>query len=101
MGRLRYMSGVVTLELDAEVCTGCGMCREVCPQGVFSVERGKARIRDKDACMECGACAGNCPAEAISVQSGVGCANAVLNGLLGGTEACCGGPDSSGKSCCG
>jgi len=40
--------------------------------------------------MECGACMQNCPAEAITVKSGVGCANAVINSLLGRkSDSCC------------
>lgn len=101
MGRLKYLSDVVTLELDTEVCTGCGMCTQVCPHGVLALEAGKARIIDSDACMECGACALNCPVEAIAVQSGVGCATAVLNSIIRGGEPSCDCSGSSGQSCCG
>ncbi len=98
MAELRYLTDVVSLALDDEKCTGCGMCPTVCPHAVFNVENGNARIVDRDACMECGACALNCPAEALSVQSGVGCAAAVINSVLRGTESCC---DSSDDSPCG
>jgi len=106
MSQLKYLTGVVTLELDADKCIGCGLCAVVCPQGVFAVEDGKAEIVDRDACMECGACARNCVAEAISVRSGVGCAAGILCSLLSGKaadNACCCGPDDSGKkdACCG
>ena len=60
MDGFRYMDGVATLRLADAACTGCGMCEEVCPHGVFAVAEGKARILDRDACMECGACAMNC-----------------------------------------
>ncbi len=98
MGQLRYLPGVVTLALDAEKCTGCGMCAEVCPHGVFEVGR-KAEIVDRDACMECGACARNCPVGALSVDAGVGCAQAIILGALKGTEPTrdCGGDDGG---CC-
>ena len=92
---LRYLSDVVTLTLDDEKCTGCGMCLTVCPHAVFSLDDGRARIVDRDACMECGACALNCPAEALTVQSGVGCAAAVISGALRGTRAGCSASESS------
>jgi len=87
-----YLKDVVTLQLDVKKCTGCGMCLEVCPHNVFQMNESHAVIRNRDACMECGACSRNCPVEAISVQSGVGCAAAVINSLLGvnGGECCCG-----------
>jgi len=74
---LRYLKDVVTLELDEEKCSGCGMCTQVCVHGVFAVNKGGAHLVDRDACVECGACARNCPAAAVSVRPGVGCAYAV------------------------
>ncbi len=95
MSKLRYLKDVVTLALDGEKCTGCGMCVLVCPREVFELSDGKAAIVDRDACIECGACALNCPVDAVSVDKGVGCASAVLQGALRGTEpqCCCGGSD--------
>ena len=87
---LRYLPGVVTLTLDAEQCDGCAMCVTVCPHAVFRLENGKARIEDHDACMECGACAKNCSRGAISVRPGVGCAAAVVRGVVSGQERGCG-----------
>jgi NAD-dependent dihydropyrimidine dehydrogenase PreA subunit len=97
--KLRYLSGVTTLELDIEKCNGCGICLLVCPHAVFALENKQAAIVDRDACMECGACALNCPEEALMVQAGVGCACAVISGALRGTEPTC---DCSGDttSCC-
>jgi NAD-dependent dihydropyrimidine dehydrogenase PreA subunit len=89
MTRLRYLPGVVTLTLDREKCTGCGMCLSVCPHAVFLLQDRKSRIVDRDACMECGACGLNCPEDAIQGRSGVGCAAAVIKGMLRGTEPCC------------
>jgi NAD-dependent dihydropyrimidine dehydrogenase PreA subunit len=98
---MRYLADVVTLELDAQKCTGCGVCTEVCPHGVFVVESGKAKIVDRDACIECGACALNCSEGALSVEAGVGCANAVIRGMLRGTGPTCDCDCSDGPSCCG
>ena len=96
MGRLQYLRNVVTLKLDVAKCIGCQRCAEVCPHGVFAIEDGKARLVEADSCMECGACQNNCPADAISVGAGVGCAQAVINGFLRGTEPDC---DCSGTCC--
>jgi ferredoxin len=86
---MKYLPKVTTLKLDRERCVGCGMCKIICPQSVFSVVDGKADIADRDACMECGACARNCPVVAISVNSGVGCATGIINGAFGGSGCCC------------
>jgi NAD-dependent dihydropyrimidine dehydrogenase PreA subunit len=87
---LRYLHGGDTLVLRPEACNGCGVCVDVCPHDVFRMNGRAASIADRAACMECGACARNCATEAISVRSGVGCAYAVINGLLKGTAPDCG-----------
>jgi NAD-dependent dihydropyrimidine dehydrogenase PreA subunit len=92
MKNLVYLKDVVTLQLDENKCSGCGMCLDVCPHEVFKMNSKHVIIKNRDACMECGACSLNCPTGAIAVQSGVGCAAAVINSLLGknGGECCCG-----------
>ncbi|MGP8153659.1 MAG: mercury methylation ferredoxin HgcB [Smithella sp.] len=103
-----YLKDVVTLQLHENKCTGCGMCLDVCPHEVFRMNKKQVMIQNRDACMECGACSLNCPVNAISVQSGVGCANALINAMLGrnGGECTCG-PDAgnpasekNGGCCC-
>lgn len=95
-----YLKNVVTLQLDEDKCTGCGMCLDVCPHEVFMMNKKHVMIENRDACMECGACSKNCPVHAVSVESGVGCAAAVINLMLGrtGVECCCGPADSGGKA---
>ncbi len=96
-----YLKNVVTLHLDKNKCTGCGMCLDVCPHDVFRTNEKHVLIQNRDACMECGACSRNCPANAISVASGVGCAAAVINSMLGKEGECCCGPSDAGdKGCC-
>ena len=96
---MKYLANVTTLNYTYAKCTGCGRCVDVCPQGVFEMRDKRAAVTDKDLCMECGACAMNCEFGAISVSSGVGCAAAIINGMLTGSEPSC---DCSGPSgsCC-
>ena len=94
-----YLRNVVTLKLDPDKCTGCEMCTLVCPHGVFGLGDHKAYIKEKDRCIECGACAKNCPFSAIEVKSGVGCAQAIIRGLLTGSEPTCDCSGSKGGCC--
>ena len=89
MNQLIYLRDVVTLSLDQIKCAGCGTCLLVCPHAVLSLTNGKVEIANRDACMECGACARNCPTEALHVRSGVGCATAVINSMLGRKKSSC------------
>ncbi len=86
---MKYLARVASLELVSDRCTGCGLCTEVCPHGVFAVEGKKAVVLDRDSCMECGACANNCAFSAITVAKGVGCAAALINSMVYGGEPSC------------
>ncbi len=98
---MKYLRDVATVALIEKKCTGCGTCIEVCPHSVFVIENRKVSIVDKDRCMECGACMMNCPFGAVFVDKGVGCAAAIINGMITGGEPTCGcsGGDEKG-SCC-
>lgn len=97
-----YLKNVTTLEYRPDNCRGCGRCVEVCPHGVFALERKKAIIVDRNRCMECGACALNCDSRAIAVERGVGCASALINAMITGGEPVCGCETGGGGggSCC-
>jgi NAD-dependent dihydropyrimidine dehydrogenase PreA subunit len=87
---MRYLENAVTLNFDVGRCNGCGTCTEVCPHAVFVMANKRAVLSDRGACMECGACARNCASGAITVKAGVGCAAAIIGGMLRGTEPACG-----------
>ena len=97
MKHLEYLKDVVSLRLDEEKCTGCGMCIKVCPHEVFVINQHKSTILNRNRCMECGACAKNCSAGALGVTTGVGCAAGIIQGVLRGTGPTC---DCSGNSGC-
>lgn len=79
-----------TLQYDQSLCTGCGVCVDVCPHAVFEMQGRLAYLVNAQACMECGACQLNCPVNAIRVESGTGCAGAITRAaLLGQKEEAC------------
>jgi len=100
--RMRYLESAVTLEFDAALCNGCGLCVRVCPHAVFTMVDKRAVLADLGACIECGGCAKNCERSAIRVRAGVGCAAGLLGNVFSRTEptkASCGCSEES-SGCC-
>ena len=52
--------------IGQELCTQCGICKQVCPDDSVKVENEKYEI-DYDYCKGCGICAYECPADAIDM----------------------------------
>lgn len=50
--------------VDAERCTGCGDCVDICPTDAISLPNGKAVI-EESLCTACEACLEACPQDAI------------------------------------
>jgi NAD-dependent dihydropyrimidine dehydrogenase PreA subunit len=95
---ITYLKDVTTIAIDEAACIGCASCVEVCPRGVLAMSGRTAAVVDRDACIECGACAMNCPVGAATVEPGVGCASAILLGMIRGTAPQCG--CDEGTTCC-
>ena len=57
------------IEIDEDICNGCGECIPNCPEGALQVIDGKARLISDLFCDGLGACLGECPVEAIEVVS--------------------------------
>ncbi len=58
-------SGYVA-SVDADDCSGCGVCSEACPFGALSLIDGRANV-DSAKCMGCGVCQSQCAFEAIAL----------------------------------
>ncbi|NIA17167.1 MAG: 4Fe-4S dicluster domain-containing protein [Planctomycetes bacterium] len=54
-------------KIDADKCTGCESCVDVCPSEAIKMADGKAVV-DADACVDCGVCVDECPVEAIEMD---------------------------------
>ncbi|HLD98606.1 MAG TPA: 4Fe-4S binding protein, partial [Bdellovibrionota bacterium] len=55
------------IEIDEDLCNGCGECITGCPEGAIQLVDGKARLVSEFYCDGLGACVGECPTGAIRV----------------------------------
>lgn len=56
------------ITIDEELCDGCGLCANGCPEGALKMVDGKARLVGDLLCDGLGACIGTCPRGAITVE---------------------------------
>jgi ferredoxin len=55
------------VEIDEELCDGCGNCVPACAEGALVIENGKARVVKDQFCDGLGACLGDCPTGALRI----------------------------------
>ena len=55
------------IEIDDELCDGCGECVPSCAEGAIEIIDGKARIVADKYCDGLGACMGECPNDALRI----------------------------------
>jgi ferredoxin len=55
------------IEIDEELCDGCGQCIPSCAEGALEIVNGKAQIITDKLCDGLGACLGECPTGALKV----------------------------------
>jgi len=59
--------GLITYEIDEEVCTGCMVCARNCPVDAISGEKKETHHIDTEACTRCGMCMQVCKFGGIKV----------------------------------
>jgi len=55
------------IEIDENLCDGCGRCVDACAEGAITIEDGKARVISDSFCDGLGACIGECPQGALTI----------------------------------
>lgn len=55
------------IEIDDELCDGCGQCVPACAEGAIEIIDGKARLVAEKYCDGLGACLGECPNGALTI----------------------------------
>jgi ferredoxin len=55
------------VEIDQDLCDGCGQCAEACHEGAIEMVAGKAHLAGESACDGLGNCLPACPTGAIRI----------------------------------
>lgn len=55
------------IEINEDLCTGCGQCILDCAEGALKIENGKAKLVGEIFCDGLGACLKGCPTDALKV----------------------------------
>ena len=56
----------MSVKIDAEQCTACGLCADACPAEAITVD--EVAVVDDEKCTDCGTCVDECPSEAITMD---------------------------------
>ena len=55
------------IDIDEELCNGCGQCVTACAEGAIEIRNGKAKVVSESFCDGLGACLGECPTGALRI----------------------------------
>jgi heterodisulfide reductase subunit A len=64
----RLFHAPTVANVNINLCTGCGMCVDVCPYEAISLKDGKAEVNEV-LCEGCGTCSATCLRAAINVRN--------------------------------
>ena len=66
------MSDTITrqiVNIDEDLCTGCGACVSPCAEGAIVLVDGKAKVVRDELCDGAGFCLGVCPTGALTIET--------------------------------
>lgn len=58
---------LIEYHINAEICTGCGLCQKNCPENAITGEDSQPRVIDSAECIKCGVCIDTCKFGAVEV----------------------------------
>ena len=60
----------IVVNIDEDLCTGCGDCADMCPRGILYVdeETNLCKVTDQSQCDRLAGCERVCPVEAIKIN---------------------------------
>ena len=56
---------LMQLDIEAELCKGCGLCKRKCPVDAIDGDIKQPHVIDLEKCIKCGTCINKCPFHAI------------------------------------
>ncbi len=59
---------LISYRILPEKCTGCMLCRKVCPADAIEGERKQLHVIDQNKCIKCGVCFEKCPPKFAAVE---------------------------------
>jgi len=59
---------LLVYEINADKCTGCGLCSKNCPPNAISGNKKEPHSIDREKCIRCGLCKENCKFDAVLVR---------------------------------